>query len=36
MEAVAAVLFGEATAPGRLPVVLGELHQRGHGLTTWH
>jgi len=35
-EALAAVLFGELPPRGRLPVTLGDLHQRGHGLTPWH
>jgi beta-N-acetylhexosaminidase len=34
MEAAAAGLFGEWPFEGRLPVTLGELHPRGHGLTT--
>jgi beta-N-acetylhexosaminidase len=33
LNALAAVLFGEAAAPGRLPVRLGDLYPRGHGGT---
>ena len=32
IEALAAALFGEAPFEGRLPVDLGELYSRGHGL----
>jgi beta-N-acetylhexosaminidase len=35
MDALAAILFGELAPEGRLPVVLGDLHSRGHGLTQW-
>jgi beta-N-acetylhexosaminidase len=35
-DALAAVLFGEVSPVGRLPVMLGDLHARGHGLTPWH
>lgn len=31
LAALAAVFFGEADAPGRLPVRLGDLYPRGHG-----
>jgi len=31
LTALAAVLFGEAEAPGLLPVPLGDLYPRGHG-----
>jgi len=33
MEALAAVLFGERSPTGRLPVHIGNLHPRGHGLS---
>jgi beta-N-acetylhexosaminidase len=36
MDALTAAIFGDTSCPGRLPVVLGDLHPRGHGLTTWH
>ena len=32
-EALAAALFGEISFRGHLPVALGDLHARGHGLT---
>jgi hypothetical protein len=32
MEALAAALFGEAAFEGRLPVTMGGLYPRGHGL----
>jgi beta-N-acetylhexosaminidase len=32
MEALSAALFGDAPFEGRLPVSIGELHPRGHGL----
>jgi beta-N-acetylhexosaminidase len=32
-EALAAALFGEVPFRGHLPVVLADLHERGHGLT---
>ena len=35
-EALAAVLFGEIPVRGRLPVIMGDLYPRGHGLTPWH
>ena len=34
LEALASVLFGGARAPGRLPVRLGDLYLRGHGIGT--
>jgi beta-N-acetylhexosaminidase len=38
MEALAAALTGESPFSGRLPVKLGELYPRGHGITgsPWH
>lgn len=33
LEAARAVLFGECAPRGRLPVSLGDLHPRGHGIT---
>ena len=33
IEALVAALFGEKSFPGRLPVPIGGLHPRGHGLT---
>jgi beta-N-acetylhexosaminidase len=33
IEALAAALFGEIPFRGHLPVAMGELHPRGHGLT---
>ncbi len=35
-NALAGVIFGERPPTGRLPVTLGELHPRGHGLMSWH
>jgi len=35
MEALAAVLLGEAPFAGRLPVAIAGLHPRGHGLMAW-
>jgi beta-N-acetylhexosaminidase len=35
MDALAAALFGDATPAGRLPVQVGSLHDRGHGLPQW-
>lgn len=35
MEATAAALLGEAPFDGRLPVAIGDLHPRGHGLMAW-
>ena len=36
MDAVASVLFGDIAPTGRLPVRVGDLHERGHGLPRWH
>jgi beta-N-acetylhexosaminidase len=33
LDAALAVLFGDSHAHGRLPVRLGDLHPRGHGIT---
>jgi beta-N-acetylhexosaminidase len=33
IEALVAALFGERDFPGRLPVEIRGLHDRGHGLT---
>jgi beta-N-acetylhexosaminidase len=35
MEALAAALLGEAPFAGRLPVAMGDLYPRGHGLMAW-
>jgi beta-N-acetylhexosaminidase len=35
MEALAAALMGEAQFVGRLPVDIGGLYPRGHGLMAW-